>query len=375
MSQGEKGKNMGRKPKEEQAEEGLFEVGVDELDEVLAGLPSDDSVINLFRVNPVGRSAYVAEFTPGEFSLDAVRNTYGGGKYKYVAKSGSLIRRGTFEVDGEPKSGGRPKIGYKRYDERGRLVFVKPDDPEAIAIGARSEQLQKNGNGDVSLVLLLDEIRRLREEVRQPVQSPETIKKSFLEEMMIFKQLFGNEKSPSEDLSKNVIELIKQGIEVGQMAEGGGSPWLMVLDKVLPTVQETLKVLATQQQRDIQRIQKQEVQGQGQENLPAPGPVLSEVPLTGFDSIADKLRAYMPTFLSAASANSDPSILVDLTVPNIPESDKSTVIEWLSSDKWFFDLCKLHPLIQGQRAWWTEYGEGLLMALQGKEPEEQETTE
>lgn len=336
----------------------LFSIEAEELDEVLKGLPSDDAVINLFRVNPIGRSAYVAEFSPGEFSLDAVKNTYGGGKYKYVAKSNGVVRKGTVEIDGEPMKDGKPitRQVYKRYIN-GKLVFSKPEDAEVVV----GPQVTERSQGDIGLTLLLDEIRRLREEMKQPQQSPETIKKSFLEEMMIFKQLFGNDKSPSEDLSKNVIELIKQGIEVGQMAENGGSPWMMILDKVLPTVQDALKAIATQQQRAITRPL-----------MPIPGSIEAiapkpEIPLTGFESIADKLRAYLPTFLSAASANSDPNILTDLTYPQIPEREKETVKAWLASDKWFSDLSTLHPLIQGQQAWWQEYRDGLLLSLQSPE--------
>ncbi len=363
--------------RKEEVEEGLFDIGADELDEVLAGLPSDDSVINLYRVNPNGRAAYVCEFAPTEFSLEAVRNTYGGGKYKYVAKSGSSVRRGTFEVDGAPRTGGNPKVGYKRYNEQGKLVFTRPDDPEALAYGARNELINKSG--DVSLVLLLDEIRRLRDEVKQPAQaqSPEAIKKGFLDEMAIFKQLFvDDKKSPTEDFSKMAIDLIKQGMEVAANMENGSSPWMLLLDKVLPTVQDAIKAYDRQQQRaNVQgRVQRTGVQGQevgevqGPDEMgaiPPPGFVRPNVPMTGFASIADKLRAYLPTFLSAASANTDPSILIDLTCPQVPEKEKATVIEWLESETWFSDLCTLHPLIQGQQAWWDEYRAGLLESLRG----------
>lgn len=364
---------MAKRKETEPEETGLFDIGADELDEVLAGLPSDDSVINLYRVNPIGRSAYMAEFTPSEFSLEAVRNTYGGGKYKYTAKGNGVVRRGTFEIDGEPMKDGKPIIRqvYKRYIG-GKLVYSKPEDAEVIVGPASTERQPDN----LQLTFLLEEIRRLREEMKQPAEKPSDIKKEFLEQMVMFKELFGTgQKSPSEDLSKNVIELIKQGIEVGQMANGeGSSPWMMILDKVLPTVQETLKVIATQQRGIIPRPM---TRPDGQAVLPSNQPPLSEVPLTGFESIADKLRAYLPTFLQAASANSDPGILVELTAPNIPPKDKPTVIEWLSSEKWFSDLCTLHPIIAGQRAWWEDYTTGLLDALKnpGDEPDNHDTAE
>ena len=148
---------------------------------------------------------------------------------------------------------------------------------------------------------------------------------------------------------------------------------MMILDKVLPTVQDALKAIAVQQRGNIPRPM---TRPEGQAVLPLNQPPLSDIPLTGFESIADKLRAYLPTFLSAASGNSDPNILVELTAPNIPPKDKQIVIEWLESEKYFSDLCTLHPIIAGQRAWWEEYNQGLLAILKNPgetEPEHDET--
>jgi hypothetical protein len=308
-------------------------------------------------VNPQGKPAFISEFSPLEFSLEGVKNTYGGGKYKYMAKaSGGFVRQGTFEIEGEPTGGrSQTKPIYKRYIN-GKLVYSKPEDAEVILNSPQAT----SANGDITSLLLL-ELRGLRESLSRPIESPESIKKGFLEEMMIFKQLFGDDKkSPTEDFSKMALDLIKQGIEVGAMAENGGSPWLTVLEKVLPTVQDAIRAFSIQQHRGINR---QQAHNPDEAIALSQVPITPEMPLTGFDSIADKLRAYLPTFISAASSNSDPNILVELTAPNIPEKDRVNVIEWLSSDKWFSDLCTLHPIIAGQRAWWGEYSSALLAML------------
>jgi hypothetical protein len=351
---------MGRRQKEE-TESDLLSIEPDELDDVLSGLPSEDSLIRLFRVTPQGKPAFITEFSPLEFSLEGVKNTYGGGKYKYVAKSPGGIRQGFFEIEGQSKDGSGNKPIYKRYIG-GKLVYSKPEDAEVIVGGPDTRQ---QAPGDSVSILMLNELRALRESLQRPIETADAIKKSFLEEMLVFKQLFGDDKkSPTEDFSKMALDLIKQGIEVGAMAENGGSPWLMVLDKVLPTVQEALKTFSVQQQRGniLRPIQPP---ASNAINAPVPG----DIPLTGFGSIADKLRAYLPTFLSAASSNSDPAILVDLTSPQIQEKDKAIVQEWFASEKWFADLCTLHPLIQGQQAWWQEYRDGLLLALQSNDKE------
>ncbi len=357
---------MPRRPKDETPQDFLT-IETDELDDVLSGLPSEESTIRLFRVTPQGKPSFITEFSPLDFSLEAIKNTYGGGKYKYTAKSPSGLRQGFFEIEGQPKDGTGSRVIYKRM-VNGKLIYAKPEDAEIVIGGTQAAQQNGNTqNQDGIWMLLVNELRAIRESFQRPAESPESIKKTFLEEMMIFKQLFGEEKkSPTEDLSKNVIELIKQGIELGNMAESGGSPWMMVLDKVLPTVQDALKVFGQQQAVMINRQHVQRTNG----TLEAPAPPAPEVPLTGFDSIADKLRPYLPAFLSAASVDADPAGLVDATVPNISPADKQIVVDWLQSESCFNDLCKLHPMIAGQRAWWTEYLKILhtsLTQIQGEE--------
>jgi hypothetical protein len=159
-------------------------------------------------------------------------------------------------------------------------------------------------------------------------------------------------------MSKMVVDLIQKGMEVASAAENGGSPWMSVLDKVLPTLDKAFSALAISMQRA-----KVNQPVNGAIVVPQPQQVTAEpanIPATGFDSIADKLRAYLSTFLQAASSQTDPSILVDLTIPNIPESNKQIVIDWLESEQWFSDLLKLHPMIAGQQGWWTDYRNILL---------------
>jgi len=346
------------KKKEENNE--LFEASPDELDAVLAGLPSSDTIINLWRQQAQGPPSYVAEFSPSDFSLEGVKNTYGGGKYKIVAKGNGEVRTSVFTVDGEPKTSASKPV-YKRYIN-GKLVFSKQEDADVVFSDNVRGLNVGTGNGEGNnnvMLLLLTEIRAMRESFQQKPQSSDDVKKGFLEEMLVFKQLFGAQQNPVQDFSKVAIDLIKQGMEVASMAENGGSPWMMIIDKVMPTIQEALKVVAMQSKPIDGRIALNHNQ-----NLNVELPAKPIVQLTGFDAIAGELQAYLPTFIRAASIGTDPMILVDMTIPNIQDAETANkVILWLESGEWLQDLSKLHPAIVAQAAWWSDFRMGLLEAL------------
>jgi len=357
---------MARRKEDEQIV--IDTVGPGELDLLLAGLPSDDAKVKLYRVKAQGTPAFIAEFSPRDFSEEAIRNTYGGGKYRYVAiENGVVAKQGNFEIEGEPKEPSKPV--YKKYIQTSRglkLVFSNPDDAEVILDSVTGEPVKNKPSlntattADPVMLLLLQEIRGLKEQL---TRAPEhKTNKDMVAELLMYKELFSSPKQEpqSVEMSKMVVDLIQKGMEVASAAENGGSPWMSVLDKVLPTLDKAFSTLAISMQR---AKVNQPVNGAIVVPQPQPQQVTAEpanIPATGFDSIADKLRAYLSTFLQAASSQTDPSILVDLTIPNIPESNKQIVIDWLESEQWFSDLLKLHPMIAGQQAWWTDYRNILL---------------
>ena len=202
----------------------LFEAGPDEIDDVIAGIGSGDgAIINLFRLNPQGAPAFIGEIQPSDFSLEGIKNTHGGGKYKYIGKGNGNIRQGFFTIDGDPilPNRGQQKPIYKRYIN-GKLVYSKPEDAE-IVISPQQAQEQRSG-GDPLLMMVLAELRDLKSKVDHPQENSETIKKNFLQEMLVFKELFAApvQQSPTADMSRMVVDLIKQGMEVSSMANDGG---------------------------------------------------------------------------------------------------------------------------------------------------------
>ncbi len=337
----------------------------DEIEQILSTLPDENTKISLWRVTPQGGGAYVTEFDIHDFDFETIKNTYGGGKYKYIAKeNGQIARQGKFEIDGPMK--GTRQGTIKKYVEGVGVVYVTGEEQEMI----KSKMNAQNGignppSGDPMMLLLLQEIKALRESVAAK-PATDNSEEAFINRMVMMKQLFA-QPSPTQDFSKMAIDLIRQGMEVAASAENGGSPWMMVLDKVLPTIQDVLKVVSVQQTRAMPPMPVNEERPilNGHQK-PAQPPIA----LTGFDAIIDELRAYLPTFLRAASMGTDPDVLIDLTIPQLPEDKINNVLQWLQSPEWFTDLQKLHPMIAGQAAWWNAFRNGMIEALTSPPTEE-----
>lgn len=343
----------------------IFEVGSDELDGVLAGLPEQDSVIRLFRVNPQGKPAFITEFSPSDFSLEGIKNTYGGGKYKLVALSNTGNRESHFEIEGEPIQGRvQPKPVFKRY-MGGKLVYSKPEDADIVIEPAQEKP--SGGLNEASLItVLLAEMRQLRSEL-QPKENIGDVRRQLIEELSLLKGFFA-QSNPTADLSKSAVDLIQKGVEIAMTAGNGegsaASPWMLILDKVLPTVQDALKVVAAQRSVPMQPPRQN---GAGTDKPPTLSPPEQGQALTGFAALAPQLKPYLPAFVQSASSNVDPSVLVDMAIPNIPKDKYPAVIGWLESDSWFTDLVSLHPAISAQAAWWETFRENLIESLKNPE--------
>lgn len=354
--------------KKAEVDETIFDVAPNELDSVLAGLADDETKIKIYRIKGQGAPSFVAEFEPSNFNEEAIKNTYGGGRYKYVAiANGEVVRQGRFEIEGPTKT----QPVFKRYDANGRLIFSTPSDADVMLMGQQQSQSES---------ALLIELARIREELRE-LKSGDGAKseENFLRKLALYKELFSPTQPQNQtvnEVAKYAVDLIKQGLELGATAEGGGTPWYILLaEKALPIINKAVDAIALQQHATNARIPVNGLsipqQGQPQNQ---PSPPSSPLPQSGFDQMADRLRPFLPTFLSAASANIDPASLIDVTAANVPLENKDDVIKWLESPQWFSDLVKLHPIIQGQSAWWQDFRAGLLEALKQVESD-QETME
>jgi len=335
----------------------------DELEAALADIPGDNSKITLWRVNPQGRPSFLCSMSPVEFDLEAIKETFGGGQFRYSATSDSaVVKTGRFEIEGVAK-GSQQTTTFKKFVPGKGVVYISKAESEELSQTLNENrytpQPRSEGN-DLAIRMLLDEIKSLKEEMRS-VPSKDS-ERDFLEKLQLYKSLFA-QPSPTGDFAKQAIDLIKQGMEVANANENGGSPWMMILDKALPTINEAIKAYGVTQARNpaitTPMVQQPAINSQQQ---PAQA-------LTGFDAISKELIHHVPTFVRSASVGVDPAIFVDMVLPQIPALQIGSVVEWLESPNWFADLSKLHQMIPAQAGWWQGFHDGLLNELKNPEVE------
>jgi hypothetical protein len=239
------------------------------------------------------------------------------------------------------------------------------------------------GDSNDPLFFLMHEIKEMRREMTKPHDSEmmkllgqliinngngtSDVEEKIFNRLIQLKSLFGGTEAKTD--SNIIFQAMKTGMEMISNAEASsGSPWIALAEKGLPIIQNLLLQVA-----------KVQAEKNGAIPMPPPSkpPLDNPVPIsanqpTGFAAIAGQLQPYLPTFMQSAAMNSDPNILVELTISSIPEVQKPVVIEWLHSATWQQDLIGLNQGIALQLNWWQEYHDFLLENLTGKSTNNQE---
>jgi hypothetical protein len=348
-------------------------VEADEIDEAFAELPEEDTKVAIYRMREQGRSAYIQSYTLSEFNVETLRERHGGGKFKIIAstKNKDKVER-IIEIEGNPivrTQYPRNPEGY--YGKRDNAARPMPVDGLPI------------GDSNDPLFFLMHEIKEMRREMTKPHDSEmmkllgqliinngngtSDVEEKIFNRLIQLKSLFGGTEAKTD--SNIIFQAMKTGMEMISNAEASsGSPWIALAEKGLPIIQNLLLQVA-----------KVQAEKNGAIPMPPPSkpPLDNPVPIsanqpTGFAAIAGQLQPYLPTFMQSAAMNSDPNILVELTISSIPEVQKPVVIEWLHSATWQQDLIGLNQGIALQLNWWQEYHDFLLENLTGKSTNNQE---
>ena len=179
-------------PPEEPVLEGPQEP--DELEQAIAGLPRDHSVIALYRIPDQGKPRYVTKLAPDEFDLEQIKRQYGGGRFRYVAtQEGIKVQQGHFEIEGEPVLPGRVEQASHASEALG--VLGAKLDRLAETLTARPSESQDKLLGILVAKLLADK-----------GDSEEKL----LEKLSTYKTLFGGGGESSNFTM--ILEAIKQGM-------------------------------------------------------------------------------------------------------------------------------------------------------------------
>ena len=332
----------------------------DEVEAAVASLPSEGTMIHLYRQNPIsGPPRYVAKFSPHDFDPHSIKEVYGGGKFKFkVITEGVIEKTGYFEMEGEPivepvRHGRKAYIAGKGWVDLSEIL------PENSSVNSPASH---GGSVDAGqLVLLCSKIDRMLEVLASPkkddmlnqllmgvlnraMTGTQDAEDKILAKMQTYKGLF-SASGGSVD-AQTIFSALKQGMEVGSGSEG--SPWLTALEKLGPIIEKVIESAQAAPRREKPPLTPPQNR---------PGEKDSQ--------IVTLLRPYLPGLIVSASNNVDPAIVAEMIIGSIPESGKAETLSWLRGDAWFTDLCKIDQRISAQTSWWSELRGFLIELLTG----------
>lgn len=330
------------KIKTEEEEKEYIEVGpqdyedISDLEQALSGLPQDNSIIYLYRMYDRGRPKFLSKLEPGEFDLELIKESYGGGRFRYVAKkSGSIVKEGQFEIEGEPKlkhvddgSNGSTTIG--NYD----VVKMLQDEVTNL----KNELSKKTKEAESTLATLLSNMLQSGSH-----KNIDDIEASLLSKLAMYKSLFSSDKT--EVPIETLFSAMTKGMEIAAAGSGDSTPlWLSVAEKLKEPLMQIAAGLSSPKvgNMPIKTVPAKTVSAKKEEESVSTNPMLSMI------------KPYLPIVIVAASKDSDPNIYADLVIDNIGNDQIESLKTWIMGPEWFKDLVALDNRISLQASWWTE---------------------
>jgi hypothetical protein len=304
----------------------------DELEQAIAGLPKDFSVITLYRIPDQGKPRYVTKLTPDEFDLEQIKRQYGGGRFRYVAiQEGIQVQKGHFEIEGEPVLPGRREE-------------ASPVSRDLAALGDKFDRL---ADSLTARPVSEDKDKLMAVLMAKLLEQKEDSEEKLLAKLSAYKAVLGGGESSNFTM---ILEAIKQGMLLS--GEGAGaSPWVYIMDKLAPSVEKIAGALT---------------RGEPEKKPLAPAPVLQVSDV--FRPFISLLKPYLPALIASASVNASAESWADIIQDNIPEQDFASMQTWLRGETWFKDLSELDRRITLQAAWWQTLRSLLLEPPEGEEP-------
>ena len=179
---------------------------------------------------------------------------------------------------------------------------------------------------------------QLYQQIASANQNQQGSKREFLEEMMLYKQLFSDNK-PSGGLGeiRQALDFAREmGISVGTESDDGGG-FGNAIGQLLPVLQSA--------------IEKQPSQPQ-----PQPQPNYQEQQKRDHDAMNIQVRAALYMLLQGAKTGADAGNYADMAITNVPEN---VLKEYAFSPNAFEKLCERVPDFKTHGAWFGDFVEHL----------------
>jgi hypothetical protein len=282
----------------------------DSIMNVLADLGEgeSDAEVKAYRVDPKAKNtkggAYLFTCLPAEFSLDRLRDDYGGGAFRiHVRCSGRILTN--------------------------KLVAVEPPIKTVV------NPLNQN---DI-LSVVQQTIKENNEMLLRMLQPQASSKKEMMEEMVMYKQLFGNDNKSSGGNPEDFMRYFFDGMKMGKEMN---SPEIEPtgLTAIMNTVKEFAPALTALTMKEVNQPQPAPVQTQPQI------PQQTGPQYTDFESFILKMC------YKAAKKKSDPELFAETCIDTFEHAE---VVGLLSNPDWL-KMCISHNAdIQAYTEWYSEF--------------------
>lgn len=299
----------------------LAEIGASEIETKVA----------VYRATPekgMKGGAFLFSCSPAEFSLEYLRDSYGGGTYRIHIRQGARLVGNRIVTIEEPR---KPS-----------LAMMPPQSP-SLDLGKMIDAMQAGFNGLGQMILNAN---------KAPAVDPDAMRRGMMQDMLTMKELFSGNKA---DNGEGAIAMLLKGMEIARDitprgdGETGTADILMEAMKTFgkPIAEAAMAARAQQPSAPVQLPVMPAQQGQI-----ATQPQLQPQPQPQEDEMSLMLRYYAAQLLDQAANDRDPYVYANLLVDNLPD-DKINELMALPDLKEF--LYSLNAGLKNHSAWVDEF--------------------
>lgn len=311
----------------------------DDVESLLQELGGEVSTVQLWRRDTSGKLAYLEQWPVDQFSLDHVRDLYGGGRYqaRFKDHDHQYVRAKDFRIDGPAKYPGRDDDSKDRGDSRESLTMLQVMMQEVLQELRRPRSAgEAEGSDALNLAVKMSEM--VESKVANVVEA-----------------LRANQRDPLG--FADMMELVDRGIDLGRRLEGGSET-----DVIRALGGELISFLRDRKAGPMAGAPA----GGGGQAAAAPANVPPWVQL---------FRQYIPMLTARARAGKSPETIAALIVEDLPDPAADFLERQLARGPAFREEFYQHFPAAANTMWWFD---SLMNALEvelsgeagnGSEPE------
>lgn len=352
-------------------------------------------MIQITRIAPVGKTGYMGQMSPIQFSRETMRRLYGAGMYKVRVKGpkGYLPGGGAVEigelVESEPKNGGSDFLTMMEFmDKRERDRKAESSEKTSrileLAIPTLgtvlAALLSRNSSPDIAALVT----------AMRPAPGPSL---ADLSTAMVNMRSLTQDNTPRLDPMDQILKVMDAVKDLGD--KGGGSKgetnWLDIAKELIgqvgPAVAPILQGLQARQA--LTEAQKPKIVSVAPVPVVASAPAIVPPGVVSAESPAatsvvnasepDMLVAFLPVIKSYLSEilvwakdDKNPQTYAEVLIDKLPSNianfiPQEKALEYLNHEKWFEYVCEQNEGFKNLRPWCDEFRLELIELLKPQE--------